>query len=104
MDSNDPLWQLLGKAPLREPDAWFAARTVARLRRQARPTIWAAWRRIVTVSAWAGAATAVTLMLTVHFAGLTLHQNHDTAKIQDALDYIADRGTESDVWLSSSTL
>lgn len=103
MDSNDPLWQLLGKAPLRQPDAWFAARTVARLRHEARPSIWAVWRRVLSLSAWTGAAAAIAVFATIHFME-PVKPGHDTAKIQDALNYIADRGTESDIWLSSSAL
>jgi len=34
MDENDPVWHLLGRAPRPEPDAWFAARTLARCRHE----------------------------------------------------------------------
>ena len=32
LDDNDPVWRLLGESPRPEPDAWFAARTLARCR------------------------------------------------------------------------
>jgi len=31
---NDPVWRLLAQAPRPEPDAWFAARTLARCRNE----------------------------------------------------------------------
>ncbi len=105
MEPNDPIWKLLEKAPLREPDAWFAARTVARLRREVRP---AGWRRFLPMTAWAGATAAIVLGV-LHFTGTGLNPlpehpgNGNTAKIQDALNYIADRGAETDQWLASST-
>jgi hypothetical protein len=33
-DENDPVWRLLARAPRPEPDAWFAARTLARCRHE----------------------------------------------------------------------
>src|SRR5271168_102516 len=32
--ANDPVWRLLAQAPRPEPDAWFAARTLARCRHE----------------------------------------------------------------------
>jgi hypothetical protein len=34
LNDNDPLWRLLAQAPRAEPDAWFAARTMARCRNE----------------------------------------------------------------------
>src|ERR1700677_1376546 len=31
-EENDPVWRLLGESPRPEPDAWMAARTLARCR------------------------------------------------------------------------
>jgi hypothetical protein len=31
-EANDPLWRLLGRVPVPEPDGWFTARTLARCR------------------------------------------------------------------------
>ena len=33
-EENDPLWDLLAQSPRPEPDAWFAARTMARCRHE----------------------------------------------------------------------
>lgn len=101
MESNDPVWKLLERSPLPEPDAWFAARTVARLRReQSRPT----WQRRLWMSlAWAS-STAVVTILAVHFMSVQPQPEAHTAKIQEALNFIADRGTETDLWLATSTL
>lgn len=100
MESNDPLWKLLDRSPLPEPDAWFAARTVARLRRERRPS-WT--RRLAGALAWVG-STAVIAVLAVHFWGAqpAPKQGANTAKIQEALNYIADRGSETDLWLATS--
>lgn len=100
MESNDPIWKLLDRSPLPEPDAWFAARTVARLRRERRPS-WT--RRLAGAFAWVG-STAVVAVLAVHFWGAQTVPAHsaNTAKIQEALNYIADRGPETDLWLATS--
>jgi hypothetical protein len=34
LDDNDPVWCLIAQAPRPEPDAWFAARTMARCRNE----------------------------------------------------------------------
>lgn len=33
-DLNDPVWRLLDRTPMPQPDAWFAARTLARCRHE----------------------------------------------------------------------
>lgn len=103
MEPNDPIWKLLGRSPLPETDAWFAARTVARLRRERRPS----WkRRLMGALVWAS-STAVVAVLAVHFwSGPTRSSSHpvNTAKVQDALNFIADRGAETDFWLANNTL
>jgi hypothetical protein len=108
MEPNDPIWKLLGKAPLQEPNAWFAARTVARLRREAKQPAPSLWRRLLPVSAWMGATAVVVVACVLSFGGNpprpvpTSAELSHRAKIQDALNYIADRGAETDQWLAIS--
>ncbi len=103
MESNDPVWKMLERSPLPEPDAWFAARTVARLRREARPS---AAKRFMALFAWTG-STAVVLVaafMAFHFWAAPVKTDGETAKIQDALNFLADRGKETDLWLATSNL
>ncbi len=103
MEPNDPIWKLLGRSPLPESDPWFAARTVARLRREKAhsPMVWL--RQLVPL--WSSlAAAAIIVIVALSYRGTDSRQNHDTAKIQDALNFLADRGTETDLWLASSKL
>lgn len=100
MEPNDPIWKLLEKAPLREPDPWFAARTVARLRRERHPAL---RRRLLGALAWVTSTVAVAV-LSVHFWGVQNNPSHsNTAKVQEALNFIADRGTETDLWLATNS-
>lgn len=100
MESNDPVWKMLERSPMPEPDAWFAARTVARLRREARPS---AAKRFLAFFTLAG-STAVVAFMAFHFWAAPVKTGGDTAKIQDALNYLADRGKETDLWLATSNL
>jgi hypothetical protein len=96
MDTNDPLWKLLGESPRLETDAWFGARTWARCRREAMaPSRWSA--------AWPGwgwltaSVLAVALVLNiVTTRPVTLAKN--STRIQDALNFVADRGGDMDLW------
>lgn len=102
MESNDPIWKMLERSPLPEPDAWFAARTVARLRREQRPSL---LKRFATLFAYAS-STAVVAFAAFHFlsAPVVSENGGNTAQIQDALNFIADQGKETDLWLATSNL
>jgi hypothetical protein len=63
-EENDALWRLLGESPRPEPDAWFAARTLARCR-YATPGVFSwlgffsNWRRVLGTSLGLGLAVVL---------------------------------------------
>jgi hypothetical protein len=91
---EDPLWKLLGSAPLEEPEGWFTARTLARLHHQPKTSWWVLPRWI-----WAGSLAC--LLLTS--SGFYLYQQHCTtevAKTQEAFELLlADTDTEGTEWI-----
>lgn len=54
-DDSDPLWELMGKAPMARPDPWLSARTLARRRREETPWI----QRVLRAPAFALGALAI---------------------------------------------
>jgi hypothetical protein len=102
MDPSDPLWELLGHAPLREPDGWFAARTLARCRhtRLVMEPGWAVfgqlWRR--ALGGGVGASLAIALVATQIRSESAAHVQQKN--VQAAFEIVASLGTDSD---SSST-
>ncbi len=61
---HDAVWRLLDRAPMPEPDAWFAARTLARCRSEKRESV-----SLVRIWRWAlggglGICLAVGLLVT----------------------------------------
>lgn len=107
LDENDPVWGLLARAPLPEPDAWFTTRTLARCREET-PEPKLSWTSIGRVWRWAlggglGVCLAVTLMMTQtppHPASTDDQQN-----VQEAFEIVASVGSEpgSDTDSSSSS-
>jgi hypothetical protein len=90
LDENDPVWRLLGRAPLPEPDAWFGARSMARCRNEvlhAKPGIF------MRIWHWA-LGGGVVLSVAVALAVTQLH-------VQEAFEIVASMDTDSDT--SSST-
>jgi len=106
LDENDPVWRLLARAPLPEPDGWFAARTLARCRYEGSrmesgliPLAGLAriWR-------WAlGGGLAVSMALTL----VVTHVHSQTAakqkRVQEAFEIMASIDTDSDSSPSSSS-
>jgi len=85
---HESVWRVLGRAPLPEPDAWFAARTLARCRseKQAPLSLTRVWR-------WAlggglGVCLAVSLLVTqvsqVQSDKVDQHKN-----VQEAFEIVA---------------
>jgi hypothetical protein len=108
---HESLWRLLGRAPMPEPDAWFAARTLARCRaeKQSAAAFARVWR-------WAlggglGVCLAVILLVTqvVHIVPAQ-PQNVDQQKsVQEAFQIMAsvdnsdtDSSASSASWQDSS--
>ena len=86
---NDPVWRLLGRAPMPRPDGWFTARTLARCRTPERRG-WGVWR-------W---ALGMGLGLAVAAVAVTrLQDDQVVAKqknVQEAFDIVASVGTDAD--------
>jgi hypothetical protein len=108
---HEAVWRLLGRAPMAEPDAWFAARTLARCRseKKAEISLGRIWR-------WAlggglGVCLAVSLLVTqvTHVAPVQ-SQNVDQQKnVQEAFEIMAsidnsdtDSAATSTSWQDSS--
>ena len=65
-DEKDPLWRALGRAPLPEPDGWFAARTLARCRNEALAADSGGTVSLARVWRWAlGGGVAICMALTL---------------------------------------
>jgi hypothetical protein len=98
-DENDLVWRLLARAPLAEPDAWFATRTLARCRTEVTGAVTAV--RLSLIWRWAfGGGLGLCLALALVVAQV---HSQDVAKqkdVQDAFEIMASIDTDSD---SSST-
>lgn len=103
-DDRDALWDLLGRAPLPEPDGWFAARTLARCRNasltpEAAPV--PSWRMRWRWILGAGLACALAAggLEKVHRHEVR-QQRHD---VQEAFEIVASLDSDSSSsWLDSS--
>jgi hypothetical protein len=101
LDDHDPVWQLLARAPLREPDGWFTARTLARCRqagREMEKPLGHLWR-------WAlgggfGVCLAAILMVTQIQTRPNPPVADDEKNVQEAFEIVAAVEPDSD---SSST-
>jgi hypothetical protein len=100
-EANDPVWSLLARAPLPEPDGWFAARTLARCRLGSPARHWEPgrlWR-------WAlGTGLGVCLAM---FAITRVHDETTVAahqqNVQAAFEIVASMGDDSDSTSDSSS-
>ena len=85
---HEQLWHLIGRAPMSEPDAWFAARTLARCRSEKQETV-----SLTRIWRWAlggglGICLAVSLLVTQVAPERT--QNVDQQKsVQEAFEIMA---------------
>ncbi len=103
---HDAVWRLLERAPLPEPDAWFAARTLARCRSE-RPARVGVWRSLLRWSLGCGIALGCAAVL------VTTQVQSDKAaaqkNVQDAFEVVAsvdyadtDSSASSTSWSDSS--
>ena len=107
-DEKDPVWRLLGRAPLPGPDAWFAVRTMARCRNEALSVESAGMVSLARVWRWAlggGVAICLALILAVTPQLQPLAPKADDQKgVQEAFQIIASiDNTDADSSSSSST-
>src|ERR1700677_1508958 len=78
-EENDPLWQMLGRAPMPEPGPWFTVRALARCHTEARKN----QLTIGAVLRWAlGGGLGVGVV--VLFVMMQLHMQVQTAQTQTA--------------------
>jgi hypothetical protein len=105
LDENDPVWRLLGRAPLPEPEAWFAARTLARCRREglgAKPGV-VSLGRVARMWRWAlGGGLGICLAMLLVVAQINSEKADDQKKVQEAFEIMASLDTDSDSSSSSS--
>ncbi len=91
---EDPVWKLLGSAPIQEPEGWFTARTLARLRHQPQSSWWALPRWV-----WSG-SLACLLVICAGVYGYQQHRATEVAKTQAALEFLlANNETEGLEWI-----
>ena len=100
---NDPVWHLLARAPRPEPDAWFAARTLARCRHEGlrRDSGVISLARMWRWALGGGVALSMTLALVV----TRVHsEKADKQKsVQEAFEIMASIDTDSESPPSSSS-
>jgi len=108
-DDDDPLWDLLGRAPRPEPDGWFATRALARCRKESKTAEVgiAAHFRFAQIWRWAlgsglAASMAIALMVAqVNSGQVNSGQIHppkaDNQKnVQEAFQIVAAVDTDAD--------
>jgi hypothetical protein len=102
LDNNDPLWRLLAQAPRLEPDAWFAARTMARCRNEGLAGEVRAFSRIWR---WAlGGGLAVMLAMALVMQNQVQTEKADKQQnVQEAFEIVASMNADSDPSSSPSS-
>jgi hypothetical protein len=107
-DDKDPVWRLLDHAPLPEPDAWFAARTLARCRNEALAAESGGMVSLARVWRWAlGGGVAICLALTLAVTQQVQHTHTEKVdnqkNVQEAFEIIASIDNSSSDSDSSSS-
>lgn len=101
-DEHDPVWRLLGRAPLPEPDGWFAARTLARCRSEGRAAL--SFFRFSPMWRWAlGGGLGMCLAVTLLVAQMHAEQMNKQKNVQEAFEIMASIDTDTDSSLSPSS-
>jgi hypothetical protein len=105
LDDSDPLFRLLAQSPRPEPDAWFAARAMARCRNEGLGSDDRVNARMfVRVWRWAlggGLAAAMAVALMVNSQPQP-QVTETQPNVQDAFEIVASVDTDSDSSSSSS--
>ena len=97
-EANDPVWHLLGEAPLPRPDGWFVVRTLARCRHEVDSPESRGWLALNRFWRWTlGTGLGVSLAI------LLLARPHsdtpaptDQPNVQDAFEVLASFGPDTD--------
>ena len=101
----DPLWRLLARAPLPEPDAWFTVRTLARCRHEGQDAEWGlvSLTRLTQMWRWAlGGGLGLCLALALVVTQINSEKVDDQKNVQEAFEIMASIDTDSDSSSSSS--
>lgn len=102
LHAGDPLWDLLGRAPMPEPDGWFAARTLARCRSEGRAAV--SFVRFSPMWRWAlGGGLGLCLAVTLLTAQMHTTQMNKQKNVQEAFEIMASIDTDSDGSISPAT-
>ena len=102
LDGHDPVWRLLGRAPLPEPDGWFAARTLARCRSEGRSAM--SYLRFSPMWRWAlGGGLGLCVAVALVFAQMHAELVNKQKNVQEAFEIMASIDTETDASLSPSS-
>jgi len=100
-DEHDPVWRLLGRAPLPEPDGWFAARTLARCRSEGRAAI--SSFRFSPMWRWAlGGGMGLCMAMAFLVAQMHAEQMNKQKNVQEAFEIMASIDTDSDSSVTAS--
>ena len=97
IEATDPVWSLLAKSPLPQPDAWFTVRTLARCRNEGtvakpRASKWGhPWRWAVGTGL--GISLALLLLVQGHSPATT---PPDAKGVQEAFEILAAIGPDTD--------
>jgi hypothetical protein len=106
LDENDPVWRLLARAPRPEPDAWFAARTLARCRHEGLGTESGvgAFIGLARMWRWAlGGGLALSMALVLVVTQINSEKAENQKNVQEAFEIMASIDTDSDSSSSSSS-
>ena len=102
---HEAVWRLLGRAPMPEPDAWFAARTLARCRSEKQEAV-----SLTRIWRWAlggglGICLAVSLLVVqVAQVAPVQAQNADQQKsVQEAFEIMASNDNSDNDTSASTT-
>jgi len=102
LDENNPVWNLLARAPLPEPDAWFAARTLARCRNEelgmeSGATGLGRFFRWTRMGRWVfGGGLGVCLAAGLLVAQMNSQKADDQKKVQEAFEIMATMDNDTD--------
>jgi hypothetical protein len=100
LDENDPVWRLLARAPLPEPDAWFTVRTLARCRHEEAVSP----ARLGRMWRWAlGGGVALALALAFVVTQSYSEKADKQKNVQEAFEIVASMDTDSDSSSSTSS-
>ena len=101
--ANDPVWRLLAQAPRPEPDAWFAARTMARCRHEGASGM-ISLSRLARMWRWAiGGGLALSMALVLVMTQVQTVKVDNQKNVQEAFEIMASIDSDSDSSSSSSS-